>query len=491
MNLPKILCLPRGDQEAIPVHSKSNQPTYFSLAHLNLREFNPDEKLLLEFEIQEIDSIIDRLYEARGLKFKKDFGRLLGVYTGLYLEMDTADRDFAFEKVYIGSNILKYYLLEIEDKHGKELTTLSECVAINISYFFGCGRNGSHEFSRLNNIIFFQKFGSYLPEFYLCYVNYWIFREIKSMGMQDLLSLIFGNLLLDQDDKLIVDQKRIETILDKLISEHEENAVKLLKDKDLKILKQDNVAALFKKRADDILDSIANGGENKPKITTPEPFRPLDSPAKLQVHKDHIPTHEDSHIEASQMPSKTDIWNFEGYKGSIFSVLPDQPQPLAKDKQQLRPANIPSESLASPGSKQKVSEGPLGSEEQEFDSSASSFIESSRVDVHKRAKGSISSSFSLSPSVFPRGLSPQYFKPKDLGTQRTNGTKRNPVQTDGTERSDSSHSLSEYGSNAAGGRGKLFYVFAFLFGALILIGFSFIAYYLLLRNKKQTTDISA
>ena len=115
---------PKGDQEVIPVHSKSNQPTYLSLAHMNLPELDPDIKMYLEMEIQKIDPEIDRLFEARDLKFKKDFGRLLGVYTGLYTEVETAVSDFAFVKGYIGSNILKYYLSK--SKHGDHFLNLAE-----------------------------------------------------------------------------------------------------------------------------------------------------------------------------------------------------------------------------------------------------------------------------------------------------------------------------------------------------------------------------
>lgn len=475
---------PKGDQEVIPVHSKSNQPTYLSLAHMNLPELDPDIKMYLEMEIQTIDPEIDRLFEARDLKFKKDFGRLLGVYTGLYTEVETAVSDFAFVKGYIGSNILKYYLSK--SKHGDHFLNLAENCSVYMQSFighnpFGCTVFTVHNstfFKNLEPEIFFREVSSgqcstFDKEFYFNYVNYLIFCEIKSMRMQGL-SLIFGNRLLDQDDKLIVDLTLIETILDELISEHEKKAVKLLKYPG--ILKDNDVAALFKKRADDILDSIANGGANKPKIS-PEPFRPLDSPTKFQVHEAHVPAHErqpeDSHTEVSQIPPKTDVRNSESHEGSIHSVLPGQPHPHVKDKQQLRPASLPPKFLDSPGSIQEVSEGPPGSEGQKFYTSAS-FFESSSV-VQKRSNGSVSSSISLSS-----------FKPKDIRPQRTKETNPKPVQTDGTERP----TPSENDSNA-GGRGKLFYIFAFLFGALILIGFSLIAYHLLLRNKKQAALISA
>ena len=256
--------------------SNRTEVTYFSPARVSLLLAGSNPVLLnkLEDDSRKINSEIDSLYEAYGTEFKIVFGRLLEeAYFVLYLELYTADSDFAFVRAVVGHNILVIYLSEIP--FGSKFCCMAYS-AVPLLRYLGKDGGGSSEFDKNNNSIF-QKLGPALgwePElynapdrvsfFYRSSVYLLILVEIKSRGIPQGLSLIFGNYLLDKDDNLIVDQTRIESVLDKSISELIKVSIKFPKDS--KFFERNDFVASFRQRPNDILDLLAKNQKYPEKI---------------------------------------------------------------------------------------------------------------------------------------------------------------------------------------------------------------------------------
>lgn len=382
--------------------------------------------------------------------------------------MHTADSEFAYVRAVVGFKFLVFYLSEIP--FGSKFCSMAYS-AVPLLRYFGKDGGGSSEFYKNIYSIFQElvpalgwerEYSQPLSSVAFHYVNFLIFSEIKSRGIPQGLSLIFGNCLLDKDDNLIVDQTRIESVLDKLISEFKEYSLGF--PKYAGFFERNDVVALFKQKVNDILDLIAKNQKY------PEKF----GDARVASLSEGLESHKVPPVleQLSQIPV------VEKNSMKEPSVSPDVK---------------PSTTLSPPF----VDEGPvIQSRETPYTPPKSPMAGSESHEEPPTGFGS--ANLPTKPLDIPKTELDQKGSQKipdtdgdNSGTSLLDAGDTKSKQTNGPERTDQdSPSLKSVGSNGTGGN-ELIFILVPIFVVLAVVGAAYAAYYIKAQSKRQTTSLSA